>query len=228
LDGFLRFKACELLGAKVIPCICYRDKEAYTFNRMVNRLSASQESNMLRKSLRTLDETTIASVFGITSIKHYLGTNILPDLHPKVLKALDKTLLSRRCAGELTYVTQERQTEILSEMEKSNDYSISLCRALIIKTPPEQRNTRKVHKKAWAQDSQKKLELVAKLEAIGKRYDFYTTLYRQYSTDLLRLCVYVRKLITNEKIRAHIADTTPETLARFEGIVFETEGKRAG
>jgi ParB family transcriptional regulator, chromosome partitioning protein len=227
LDGFLRFKACQLLDVKTIPCMCYRDKEAYTFNRMVNKLSASQESRMLRNSLRTLDEKTVASVFGIKSLKNRLGMNILPELHPKVLKVLDKELMSRHCATELTYVSQERQLEILSEMDKSNDYSISLCRAMIIKTPSHHRNSHKVHKRAWRPESQKKQELVSKLEAIGKRYDFYTTLYRQYSTDLLRLSVYVRKLITNEQIRSHIANTTPEILERFESIVFETQGKQA-
>jgi len=228
LDGFLRFKAFQLLDVKTVPCMCYRDKESYTFNRMVNKLSPSQESRMLRNSLRTLDEKTIISVFGIKSLKNRLGMNIFPELHPKVLKALDKELMSKHCAIELTYVSQERQLEILSEMDKSNDYSISLCRAMLIKTPPQQRNPNKVHKKAWRPDSHKRQELVSKLEAIGKRYDFYTTLYRQYSTDLLRLSVYVRKLITNEQMRAFIARVAPDILERFNSIVFETQEKQAG
>ncbi|MFB0552322.1 MAG: hypothetical protein ACETWQ_03310 [Phycisphaerae bacterium] len=72
----------------------------------------------------------------------------------------------------------------------------------------------------------KKKQLVEKLEEVEKRYDFYTNLYRQYSADLLKLCVYARKLITNENIRAHLENNLPEILERFEKIVFETEGQK--
>jgi ParB family chromosome partitioning protein len=224
LDGFLRFKACQQLGLKTIPCMCYRDKEAYTFNKMVSTLSASQQSRMLRKSLRTIDESTIAKVFGIKSINSYLGNKILSDLHPKAINALDKEQINKHVAKELTYVTPDRQLQIVTEMEKNNDYSISLCRALIIKTPQSQRNTKKAHKRAWTQDSQKKQELVKKLESVGKRYDFYSSLYRQYATDLIKICVYIRKIITNDHIKTYLSTKNSEILERFEKIIFESAG----
>ncbi|MFC1783647.1 ParB/RepB/Spo0J family partition protein [Planctomycetota bacterium] len=227
LDGFLRYKACEHLGIGILPCMLYRNKEAYTFNRMVNRLSPSQESRMLRESLKDIDQATIAKVFGIRSIQYRLGTAILKHLHPGLIKAIDKNLMSRRCAAELTYVNQERQIQILKEMGKTNDYSISFARALIIKTPPKLRNRSKKHKKPWLEKSEKKQELVTKLETIEKRHDFYTNLYRQYSTDLLKLCVYVRKIITNERIRPYLESNYPDTLVCFEEIVFESGGRKA-
>ncbi|MBV5332059.1 ParB N-terminal domain-containing protein, partial [bacterium] len=55
LDGYLRFLACKELRIESVPCIIYTEKDAYTFNRMVNRLSGFQEMRMLRKSLETLD-----------------------------------------------------------------------------------------------------------------------------------------------------------------------------
>jgi len=77
-------------------------------------------------------------------------------------------------------------------------------------------------------DTDEKRELVAKLENIEKRYDFYTGLYRQYSFDLPRLCIYVRKLIANERIRAYLQEHEPAVLRRFERILFETEGAKVG
>jgi len=70
LDGFLRFKACQQLGIQKIPCIAYPTKEAYTFNRMVNRLSPYQESRMLRKSLESIAPSTIEQVLGLKSLKY--------------------------------------------------------------------------------------------------------------------------------------------------------------
>ena len=66
-----------------------------------------------------------------------------------------------------------------------------------------------------------------KLESVQKRYDFYTNLYRQYSADLLKLYIYVRKLITNDKMRIFLDINCPDILERFENIIFETEEKQA-
>lgn len=97
LDGFLRYKACQELGVSTVPCIVNSTKEAYTYNRMVNRLSPLQESRMLRQSLGTLNEDTIARVFGITDIKYRLATTMIKALHPDVVKAVDEDRLSRNC-----------------------------------------------------------------------------------------------------------------------------------
>ncbi len=39
----------------------------------------------------------------------------------------------------------------------------------------------------------------------------------------LELCIYVRKLTTNAKLRTYLAGKFPEVLARFEKILFETQ-----
>jgi len=177
---------------------------------------------MLRESLKSIDRGTIAAVFGIRSIQYRLGTAILKHLHPDIVKAIDKNFISRRCATELTYVNQERQQTILKEMNKYGDHSISFARALLVKTPAAERNQKRKQKNPWSGESQKKQELVAKLEDIEKRHDFYVKLYRQYTTDLLKLCAYARKLITNDKIKEHLAGNYPDILEHFQTVVFET------
>ena len=64
--------------------------------------------------------------------------------------------------------------------------------------------------------------MVANLEAAEKRYGSYTGLYRQYPFDLLRLCIYVRKLTANERVRAYLEANAANTLRRFERTLFET------
>ena len=227
LNGFLRFKALQELDVNPVPCLVHPDKEAYTYNKMINNLSPVQESRMLRQALKTLDQGTMAQVFGMKSLQYRLGTGILNHLHPKVTEAVDKGLITRGCAKELTYVTKERQNQILKEMNKTEDYSIAFARALVIKTPSNMRNEEKKKKRPWAEDSEKKRELVNKLETISKRYDFYSNLYRQYSADLLKLYVYVRKLITNEKVRLYLEINFPDIYMQFENIIFESNSVSA-
>ncbi len=227
LDGFLRLKALEQLSVTTVPCIVYQTKEAYTFNRMVNCLSPYQQSRMLRKSLETLDHSEIEEVLGIKSLKFRLGTELYEHLHPKIIKKLDGNNISRKCATELTYVNKDRQLEILQEMKKCNDFSISFGRALVIKTCSRQRNKKKKLPKTWSEDSDKKRQLVGRLRKVQERYDFFSKLYQQYTTDLLRLSIYVRRLITNDGIRDYLIGAFPELLKCFEGIVLENESRKS-
>ena len=224
LNGFLRYKAFQEHEINTVPCLIHAKKEGYTYNKMVNRLSPVQESRMLQEALKTLDQSTVAEVFGVKSLQYRLSKGLLKELDSKVVNAIDKGTISRRCAKELTYVSKKRQNIILREMEKCEDFSIAFARALIIKTPSDMRNHSKKKRKPWAGDSEKKQELVAKLETTSKRYDFYSNLYRQYSADLLKLYIYVRKLITNEKTRLYLEINFLEIFEQFESIIFETNG----
>ena len=227
LDGFLRYKACLDLGIETVPCIILPHKEAYTCNRMVNHLSAIQETNMISQSLGTLTEEAIAKTLGLASVKHRIEHGLEVQLDPKVIDALERRKIRKTTAHDLTYVRPERQVAILEEMERHGDYSPAFVRTLIVRTPPNLRSKRKTKKVSpWDQSAKQKKELTSKLEEAEQRYDFYSMLYRQYVTDLLKLCSYVRKLISNEKITSHLKEHHAEILERFQTIVFEAEGGR--
>jgi ParB family chromosome partitioning protein len=223
LDGYLRFLACAELGIKTVPCIVYEDKEAYTFNRMVNRLSGYQEMRMLRKSLETLDEQTIASALGMKTIRYRLAPKLVEQLHPKVAEAFEQDLIGKSAAMEMACVKPPRQAAMLKEMKRVNDFSSALIRALILKTPPELRNPRRNPRKPWSEDNTRRKELVARLEEAEKQHDFYTGLYRQYSADLLKMALYVRKVITTPEINAHLAQHHAPTLEELQQIVLDPQ-----
>ena len=224
LDGYLRFRACDELGIEAVPCIVYEDKEAYTFNRMVNRLSGYQEMRMLRKSLETLDEQTIADALGMKTIRYRLAPKLVEQLHPKVAEAFEADLLGKTAAMEVACVKTPRQAEMIKEMKRVNDYSPAFIRALVLKTPPELRNPKRSPRKSWSEDNAKRKELVARLEEAEKQHDFYTGLYRQYSADLLKMALYVRKVITTPKIQSRMEQHHAATLKELQQIVMESQG----
>jgi len=221
LDGYLRFRACEELKIETVPCIVFKDKEAYTFNRMVNRLSGYQEMRMLRKSLETLDEKTIADVFGMRSIRHRLAPTLVDQLHPKAAEAFEAELLGKVSALELSCAKPERQAEMLREMKRVHDYTPAFIRALLLKTPPEMRNPRRTPKKPWSEDKTKRKALVSRLEEAEKQHDFYTKLYRKYTADLLKMTLYVRKIITTPALSAYLKENHAKILQTLSEIVLE-------
>lgn len=182
---------------------------------------------MLRQSLDTLDEKTIAAALGMKSIRYRLAPTLLAQLHPKVAEAFEQDLVGRTTAKEMSGVRPERQAEMLKEMKRVHDYSPAFIRALILKTPPELRNPKRNPRKPWSEDKIQRNQLVSRLEDADKQHDFYTRLYRQYSADLLKMTLYVRKIITTPALSAYLTEHHATTLRDLSEIVLEVPASTA-
>ena len=136
----------------------------------------------------------------------------------------ERNLPLHRRAEDLTYVKPEYQLLVVREMERANDFGPALARTLILRAPESERSDLGRRKNPWKEGEAKKEALVAKLAEAERRHDFYAGLYRQYVADLLKLCVYVRSLVTNPAVGAVLRERHPKVLAQFEKILFETEG----
>ena len=223
LDGSLRYRILLDLGVESVPCLVHSTRDGFTGNRMVNQLSASQEMRMLRKSLEELDEKTIASALGMQGIGHRLNKGLLEKLHPGVVNAFNANLINLQTAKELVNVKQDRQQEILQLMESCKDYSTTFARGLILKTPAAKRAKANGARTPWSQAEEKKSQLLKKLQEAEQQQDFYTGLYRQYTTNLLKLVIYVRSLLSNPEVRGYLQAHHAELATVFDGILSSTE-----
>ena len=224
LDGALRYRILLDLGVETVPCLIHSSRDGFTGNRMVNQLSASQEMRMLRKSLEELDEKTIASALGMQSIGHRLNNNLLEKLHPEAEKAFNANKINLQTARELVNVKPERQHEILRLMESCNDYSTTFAKGLVLKTSAAKRAKVTNTKNPWSQADDRKTQLLKKLQEAEQQQDFYTGLYRQYTTNLLKLVIYVRSLLNNPDVKSHLQTHHTEQARLFEEILASTEG----
>jgi len=156
----------------------------------------------------------------MTTIHHRLAPSLTKHLHPHVLAAFRDNLIGRTCALEFTNVCHDRQLEMLADMKRVGDYSSAFCRTLVIQTPASRR-TKRAMRRAWAEDDERKQQMLARLQHAEKQHAFYAQLYRQYSTDLMKLVFYVRKMLANTKIESHLQSHHSEILVRFRQIVGE-------
>jgi ParB family chromosome partitioning protein len=224
LDGVQRHRALTELGVDVVPCILGKQREAFTGNRMVNRVSPIQEHRMIEKSLGEVDEATIAAALGISGLSHRLKKTLLKQLHHDVAAAFDAGKINRACAREFTHVKQPRQKEILQAMESYKDYSTTFARTLVVKTPAHQREGRGRKHNPWDKSAQKKNDLLKKLAEAEQKHDFYSQLYKQYTVDLLRLAIYARSLLTNPRLRDYLVQHHGDIAVRFEAIIADAKG----
>jgi ParB-like chromosome segregation protein Spo0J len=194
VDGVQRYRILLELGVEIVPCVLAQQRESFSGNRMVNRVSPVQENRMIEKSLEELDEQTIASALGVSGIGHRLKKSLLKHLHPDMKVAFDQGKITRACARELMHVKLARQKEILSAMQSYDDFSIAFVRRLVLKTPVAQREMRSRKHNPWDRTAQRKNGLLKQLTEAEHKHDFYSRLYKQYTVDLLRVAIYVRSL----------------------------------
>lgn len=183
---------------------------------------------MLRKALEKLDEATIAQAFGVESLKSRLSTSLYRELHPLVVAELDSGRLLQATARELTYVVAKRQLEILKMMKDGGDSSLAFAKAQILATPPALRSKKKRRTSPWQRGESTRRDLARKLAEVEKHYDFYSSLYRQYVGDLLKLAIYVRQVVTRHELHDYLAEHHAEDLQLFESVLAESEGKAVG
>lgn len=224
LDGVQRFRALVEMGVEKVPCIVGKYREAFTGNRMVNRVSPIQENRMIEKSLEELDEKTIAAALGLSKIGHRMDRTMIRRMHPDVAVAYDQGKLSRICAKELTFVKPERQKDILAAMATFKEFDVAFIRTMIHKTPPALRETRGRKQDPWDKSAQKKTDLLKQLAEAEEKHDFYSRLYKQYTIDLLRLAIYARSLLTNDRVRDYLNRHHPAIVERFEMVIAEAKG----
>ena len=221
LDGYLRFKACEQLGVEIVPCIIHSDKEAYTFNRMVNRLGNYQEQAMMKRAMEEIDEQDIAEAFGLKSIKHRLSDYLLKKLHPKVIKAYKSEELYKKRAEELSSVSFDRQLEILKAMRETKDYSKQFTHAMLLNTPTNQRVASFRQKILWAKNAENKHNLVARLKDAQEQKSFFKKIYSEYNANILKIVPYIRSLMSVDEIRFYLMENHVEICKYFHKVIEE-------
>ena len=120
--------------------------------------------------------------------------------------------------------SQNRQTEILNLMESCNDYSTTFAKGLVLKTPATKRTKANGTPTPWTKAEQKRNDLLKQLKEAEQQQDFFSGLYRQYTTNLLKLVIYVRTLLGNQRVREYLQAHHAQQLDLFEQIINSTEG----
>lgn len=222
LDGYLRYTILKDLNVSSVPCLIIDQMDFFTPNKHVNNVSPLQERRMILKALEKVDQEVIAQAFGVNSIRYRLNETILQSVHKNVAALYDEGRIFKTTVIALSHVSLERQLEILNLMIETNDYSAAFVKVQVLKTETFQRAKTRRRKNPWDVNDERRGSLARKLEEAEKNHDFYTGLYRQYSSDLLKMAVYVRSLVNEKKVRVYLAQAHPEELELFESLVAES------
>jgi hypothetical protein len=94
---------------------------------------------------------------------------------------------------------------------------------MVLKTPVAKRAKTNSQRTPWNRTEEKKTSLLNRLREAEQQQDFYSSLYRQYATNLMKLVMYVRSLVSNPRLREYLSTKYPEQLEILEQIINSTE-----
>ena len=206
------------LGVEMAPCFIFDTLDLYTANHQVNHLSPLEEARMMKKALEFVPEDSVAKVFGLKKVTLRLPPNLVAQLHPTIVQEYDEGRIPRSCANELANVLPERQLAILAVMQNANKFDSAFVKSQILKTPDsEKRHIRK--NTPWQENRDRKKSLTVRLQEAQDEHDFYSTLYRQLTTDLMLAVIHLREIITKKPILEYLEAHEPNALRVVQEII---------
>lgn len=219
LEGHLRIEVLKDLGIDQVICLVSLDDEAFTYNRLVNRLATIQEHKMILKLIeRGIPEKRIAETLDV-DVKHIRAKrDLLHGICPEAAELLKDKHCPIVAIKTLKKMKPLRQVEAAELMIAMGNYTIVYARALLASTRPEHLvdadGTRHPKGASPEQIARMEREMSSLQEGI-KRIE------ASYGADHLHLVLavgYVRSLLGNATITRYLGRHHPEICAEFERI----------
>jgi ParB family transcriptional regulator, chromosome partitioning protein len=219
LDGFLRYQVLQSLGVTHAPCLLIDNLDLYTPNRQVSYISMAARWKMLKRALTVVDESRLKESLGLKHLRGKLSTAQEKGLCPEVHARIRDERMTQGAARALLPVTFERQREILEIADRAGDISIAFIRAMVLKTPPDQRSTGSLRKDPWDRAAQVRKSMIERLASVEKHHDFFQGLYRQYAQDLIKLVIYAREMLTHKPLRDYLSRHHPKEYELMQQVI---------
>ena len=139
LEGHLRIEALKQLGIDTVTCLVSLDDEAFTYNRLVNRLATIQEHRMILKLVeRGIPGERIAETLNV-NVRHIRAmTSLLHGICPEAAELLKDKRCPIVTIQTLKKMKPPRQVEAIELMTAMGNYTIVYAKALLAATPPDQ------------------------------------------------------------------------------------------
>lgn len=218
LDGHLRVEALKELGAAHVRCLIATDDEAYSYNKRINRLSATQEHRMVVRALeRGVAPEKIADSLGLDPSSIKRRSRLMNGICPEVAELLRDAPCPMKVFEILKQMKPLRQMSAAEIMIGQGNYTAVFARTILMATPPDQLvDLRKQAPKQGAAEQIARLEreLVSLQSQVKAVED-------SYGVDNLHLTLaqaYLKKLLGNARVVRWLAQHRPEYLEQFQAI----------
>lgn len=219
LDGHMRVQILENQGHTEVFCLLSTDDEAFTYNKMVNRISPIQEHYMIMRAIdRGVSEETLARNLGldIGRIKH--KRNLLNGICDEVVDMLKTRSIPATTFKIIRKMKPIRQIQTADLMVGANNYTSTYARAMLSLTPSDQLQIPHSAKKGEHQPP----EQIAYMETEFMHLESeYKLAEQSLGTDVLTMVVYrgyISRILENSEVSEYLTQHHPDIFKELQRI----------
>lgn len=219
LDGHMRLKALQEIGAEKALCLVSTEDDAFTYNDKISGLSLIQEHRMILKALDGgVTEDAIAKALDIDVAVVRSRKTMLEGIHPEAVQFLKDKPITAHALALLKKVKALRQIEMAQLMVSGNNYTVSYVRALLVGTPREQMVKPDEPKKVRGMTPEDVARMEREMESLERDYKLFEERYGENALHLGAAQRYVRKLLENAKVKRFLGQRHPEILEEIQEL----------
>ncbi|MCX6056561.1 MAG: ParB N-terminal domain-containing protein, partial [Chloroflexi bacterium] len=138
LDGHMRIQILENLGYTEVFCLISKDDEAFTYNKMVNRVSVIQEHYMIMKALdRGVSEEALARHLSLDIARIREKRNLLKGICAEVVDMFKSREVPEETFQAIKKMKTMRQIQTAELMVGANNFSGTYAKAMLSVTPAD-------------------------------------------------------------------------------------------
>lgn len=220
LDGTLRVEALKDLGIAEVECLVATDDEAYTYNKRINRLSATQEHRMIVRAVdRGVSPEKIADALGLNPASIRRRFRLLDGICPDAAEMLKETNCPMVVFDILREMVPMRQLLAAELMIGQSNFTAAFARTVLMATPPDQLVApAAAAKKPIAGSVEQMARLERELVSLQSQVKAVEDTYGVDNLHLTLAQAYLKKMLSNAMIVRWLAAKRPEYLEQFQSI----------
>lgn len=219
LDGHMRVHILENQGHTKVFCLLSTDDEAFTYNKMVNRISPIQEHYMIMRAIdRGVSEETLARNLGLDIDRIKEKRNLLNGICEEVVDMLKTRNIPATTFKILKKMKPMRQIQTAELMVGANNYTRTYAKAMLSLTRSDQLQIPNNAKKEESLSHEQIASMGTELMHLESEYKLAE---QSLGTDVLTMVVYrgyLFHILENREVSEYLTQCHPEIFKELQRI----------
>ena len=220
LDGHVRHMILKTVGESSAKCLVATDDEGFTYNHIINRLSAIEEHFMIMRAIKNgVSEVRIGRSLDVDVNTICQKRDMLDGICSEVVQILKDRRPTSTTFRQLRQLKPIRQIEVAELIGAAGNYSEGYVKFLVAATPPDQLVEGERPKEFRGLSPEDVARMEHEMVNLGREFKLIEESHRKNVLNLVIVNGNLKKLLDNARVVRFLSQNHPEILAEFRKLL---------